>query len=276
VRPSAKGEPGFSAADQYLLEMFSAQAAIAIENTRLAIALSQAEEDIAHRVRDVSAAQKAHAGALVAGSLLHEMHKSLVPLQGYASRMGEISGDQRVEKYRTYIDNEMERLMAHAKDVARFLNDSYAPAPRSASVADLLKQLESRVWVECRTAGIAFSREVKEDLTIRVDTDLFLTALEHVFRNARDAISEGGTFTVTARREREVSVVMEFTDTGRGIIADPVERVFEPFYSRGTLHGAGLGLSIVQKIVHLHEGTVTAANRTDGVGAVITITLPAD
>jgi signal transduction histidine kinase len=276
VRPSEKGERGFSSADQYLLEMFSAQAAIAIENTRLAIALSQAEEDIANRAGDISAAQKAHAGALVAGSLLHEMRKSLVPLQGYAARLGEISRDQRVEKYRTYIDVEMERLMTRAQDVARFLNDGYAPAPRNAKVSDLLKELESRLWVECRTSGIAFSTELKDDLTIQVDTELLLTALEHLFRNARDAMPEGGTFTVTARHERATSVVIEAMDTGRGIHADPIERVFEPFYSSGVPNGAGLGLSIARKIVELHKGSITAANRTDGSGALITITLPAD
>jgi len=276
IRPSATGVQGFSVADRYLLQMFSDQAAIAIENTRLAIALSQAEEDIEHRARDVSAAQKAHAGALVAGSLLHEMRKSLVPLQGYASRMGEVSDDERVEKYRTYIGREMERLMTRADEVARFLNDRYAPRPRNTSVASLLKELESHIWVECRTCGIAFQAEVEDDITVTVDTDLFLSALEQIFHNARDAMPDGGSFTVRGHREGGRSIVIDAADTGRGITVQPVERVFEPFFSSGVPHGAGLGLAIVQKIVQLHQGTVTAANRSEVTGTVITITLPVD
>ena len=224
VREPGKGEPGFSTADRYLLQMFSAQAGIAIENTRLAIALSQAEEDIQRRARDVSAAQKAHAGALVAGSLLHEMRKSLIPLQGYATRMGEISDDERLEKYRSYIGKEMERLLSRAEEVACFLEDRYAPSPRSVKISSLLKDLESRVWVACRTSGIAFSLETKEDLCISADPALMLTALEQLFHNARDAMPDGGSFTIRVHRDGATSVVMEAVDTGRGIAVEPVSK----------------------------------------------------
>jgi len=77
------GEPtrGFSAADEFLLGMFSAQAAVAIENTRLAVTLAQVEEDLATRATVVANAQQARAGAMVADSILHEMERSLIPLQ---------------------------------------------------------------------------------------------------------------------------------------------------------------------------------------------------
>ena len=165
------GQPpkGFSATDQCLLEMFSAQAAVAIENTRLALALAQAEEEITLRSTDVAEVQKTHIAAVIADSLLSEMRKSIVPLQGYSARLAEIATDERVDKYRSYIDREMERLIARTVDIARFLKDEFILDRHQRSLSEIMRELESRVWVECRTAGIAFSRDCPGEPVASVD-----------------------------------------------------------------------------------------------------------
>jgi signal transduction histidine kinase len=252
---------GFLPADRFLLEMFSAQAAIAIENTRLALALSQAEEDLAARATRIPVEQKAHAAALVADSFVQEMRRSLVPLQGWAGRLGEISGDERIGKYRAYLDREMSRLLSYAEDVARFLAGELSAAPAVVEVRELLRELESRIWVECRTAGIVLDVQVESDAKVNADRDLLLKALEALFRNSRDAMPGGGSFSVRAQRGARGSVVITIADTGAGIAADPVEQVFEPFYTSGKRHGAGLGLPMARKIVELHGGTITASSR---------------
>jgi signal transduction histidine kinase len=117
--------------------------------------------------------------------------------------------------------------------------------------------------------------ETKEDLCVHADPELMLSALEQLFHNAREAMPDGGSFTIRVHREGAESVVLHAIDSGRGIAVEPVARVFEPFFSSGVPHGAGLGLAIVEKIIQLHQGTVSAANRADATGAVITITLPA-
>jgi signal transduction histidine kinase len=264
----------FSKADLFLLSMFAAQAAIAIENTRLAVALSQVEEDLSLRSTDVAAAQQAHAGALVAGSFLHQMQKALVPLQGYAARMAETVGDERVEKYRAYIDREMGRLMAHAGHIAQYLSHSLTVTLQPVSLADLFKELESRIWVECRTAGIAFTLEMRGEISVNGDEELLLAVLEEIFHNSRDAMSAGGTFALTVRPAAKACVAIECADTGTGIQATPPDRVFEPFYTGGKPHGAGLGLAMAREIVRLHDGDITASHRAEGGGALLTITLP--
>jgi signal transduction histidine kinase len=224
----------------------------------------------------VLAAQRAHAGALVAGSMLSELERSIIPLQGYAARLSEISGDERVEKYRTYIDREMDRLISHASEVTRFLENSFAPVRRPVSLRELLRELEAMLWVDCRTYGIGFGIDMPDDIRVGVDKELVLSALEKLFRNSREAMPEGGSFTLTVHRDSAERVVIEASDTGKGIQAKPVERVFEPFFTSGSAHGAGLGLSIARRIIELHGGSISAANRADqrGGGALLTITLP--
>ena len=274
IGTSGQAARGFSEADQFLLEMFSAQAAIAIENTRLAIALAQAQDDIALHASAVTEAQKAHAGSLVADSFLHEMEKSLIPLKGYATRLGEISEDERVQKYQSYVDREIGRLIVRGQDMTRYLTDTFAPAVRPVGLREVLKDLESRVWVDCRTSGIAFTLDMKGECTINADEELLRGAMENIFRNAQDAMPAGGTFAVSVSPADKGKVMITFADTGTGITADPVKRVFEQFYTSGKPHGAGLGLAIARKIVDMHGGTLGAANRKDTPGAIFRITLP--
>jgi signal transduction histidine kinase len=272
----APGQPGkgFTQTDRFLLEMFSTQAAIAIENTRLATALAQAEEDSALRAGAVADEQKVHVAAVIADSLLFEMRKSIVPLQGYGERLKEVTDDVRVQKYRSYLDREMERLIGRADDIARFLKDELVPDRQPRSLAEIMRELESRCWVDCRTSGIAFTVDCPDEISAPVDRELMLKALENLFQNSRAAMPAGGTFSVSLRWKGRTEAVIRVTDTGRGIDADPVQRIFEPFYSRQTRHGAGLGLSIAQKIVQMHGGAITASNRSPGPGAAFTITLP--
>jgi signal transduction histidine kinase len=268
-----KGEPGeqrgFTAEDLFLLEMLSTQAALAIENTRLAATLAQAEEDLSLHASDGAAAQKAHAGALVAGSLLEEMRQSLTPIRGYAARILERTDDERVRSYTRHIDLEMGRLIGHADDMARFLDGTLQPLLRPVHLAALLKQFESLAWVECRSRGITFSSEITGEMVVNADEELFMTVLVNLLRNSRSAMSETGAFSMTAALGGGEAVI-EIADTGRGIDADPVEKVFEPFYTRGTPHGAGLGLPIARKIAELHGGDLRLFNRADvpgGLGA---------
>jgi signal transduction histidine kinase len=274
--PIAEHRPRvFSPADQFLLEMLSAQAAVAIENTRLAAALTQAEEDLTRHATDVAEEQKAHAGALVAGSLREEMRKSLTPLQGYASRMAERIDDEKVRKYQRFIDRELSRLIARADTFTRYLDRTLQPEHLPVSLAELLKELETRTWVECRTCGISFQREMKGDITLNADAGLLLTALEQIFRNSREAMAEGGTFSVQVSLKGR-KALFEVTDTGKGFDTDAIEKALEPFHTRGKPHGAGLGLPIARRIVELHGGTLQVSNREPGPGAVVSFTLPVD
>jgi signal transduction histidine kinase len=272
--PSAdKGRPGFSQADQLLLEMFSAQAAIAIENTRLTVSLSRLEEDLALQQTEVARERQAHVAALVADSFLHEMRRSMIPLQGYGTRLKEVSADERVQKYSDYIDQQMARLITHAEDVGCYLKDEYRPAREPVSLRAILKDLESEIWVDCRMCGIVFELDMANDVTIDGDRRLLLTALQFLFQNSRDAMPEGGTFRVAVRRSGPL-VQVAAADTGTGIEEGIMDRIFEPFFTSGKRHAAGLGLSIARRIVELHHGSIGAANQAGAPGAVLTVTLP--
>jgi two-component system sensor histidine kinase PilS (NtrC family) len=101
-------------------------------------------------------------------------------------------------------------------------------------------------------------------------------ALRQVFwnlaRNALSAMPAGGTLRVELRHVPPHRLRISFTDTGRGMSPEQVERLFEPF-SSSTTGGTGLGLSIVYQIIRDHGGTINVRSR-EGHGTTIIIELP--
>jgi signal transduction histidine kinase len=100
--------------------------------------------------------------------------------------------------------------------------------------------------------------------------------LQQVFwnlaRNALQAMPKGGTLRASLKKTANDRLGITFTDTGRGMTPDQVERLFEPFSS--TTGGTGLGLSIVYQIIRDHGGTINVRSR-EGNGTTISIELPA-
>jgi signal transduction histidine kinase len=108
--------------------------------------------------------------------------------------------------------------------------------------------------------------------TITADPHRLRQVLGNLVSNALKQMPDGGTLTVTSRRDGEM-VVIEVADTGPGIPADRLDQVFDRFVKAGDTAGTGLGLSIARDLVEAHGGTIAASNRPEG-GAVFTISLP--
>ena len=79
----------------------------------------------------------------------------------------------------------------------------------------------------------------------------------NLFLNARDAMPKGGWLSIVTRNEGD-DVVVEVADTGSGIQAEHLGRIYDPFFTTKPIgKGTGLGLSITYGIVQEHDGTIT-------------------
>jgi signal transduction histidine kinase len=120
--------------------------------------------------------------------------------------------------------------------------------------------------------GVEVRREYAGETAVRGDPQRLEQLLLNLALNAAEAMPEGGTLTLRVRGEGG-RVVAEVEDTGVGIPADAVEKVFLPFYSTKPT-GTGLGLALAARIVAAHEGTVNVKSEP-GRGTILRISLPA-
>jgi CheY-like chemotaxis protein len=107
------------------------------------------------------------------------------------------------------------------------------------------------------------------------DADRVRQILVNLLTNAHLYTDAGGTVTVAVRAGSD-DVVLEVSDTGRGMTEEQLEHVFERFYRTGDReneHGSGLGLAIVQSLVELHDGRIDVTS-VKGEGSTFTVHLP--
>ena len=109
-------------------------------------------------------------------------------------------------------------------------------------------------------------------VTIAADTTQLKQIFWNLARNAIQAMPDGGTLRVGLETIPNNRIRITFEDSGRGMSADQVEQLFEPF-SNSTSGGTGLGLSIVYQIVRDHNGVINVRS-LEGKGTTIAIELP--
>jgi two-component system, NtrC family, sensor kinase len=116
-------------------------------------------------------------------------------------------------------------------------------------------------------------RYADEPLRVRASPNQLKQVILNIVTNARQAMPTGGTLTVGLERDGDTGVI-SVSDTGGGIDAAALTRIFEPFYTtKRTIGGTGLGLSVSLGIIEAHGGTI-AAESEPGRGTVFRVRLP--
>ncbi len=209
----------------------------------------------------------------MAASIAHEIRNPLAAMRGSIQMLrSEMNTDPSQVELMEIILRESDRLNRIITD---FL--SYA-RPRSivqarVDVGDLLYQTFSLLR---HSPEISENQKIveavpAEPLVVEADAGQLKQVFWNLARNALQAMPDGGTLTASVAMNSNNRVRIAFSDTGRGMSAEQVEHLFEPFSS--TTGGTGLGLSIVYQIVRDHGGTINVRS-LEGQGTTISVELP--
>ena len=118
-----------------------------------------------------------------------------------------------------------------------------------------------------------FARNIRYDGNVVVDLTRFIRVLCNLIKNAREAMPSGSILTISTGLI-DNQVVIQISDTGIGIPAELLPKLFEPFVTHGKSHGPGLGLTIAKSVVTAHNGKISVSS-VEGSGTTVDIRLPA-
>ncbi len=210
----------------------------------------------------------------------HELKTPLTSIAGYAETLATetASGSEARHFAETILSNarRMQHLVDGLLDLSRIESGGWQPAPQVVEVESAAREAWEALAARARAAGVSLETAVAPDAhALLVDPDALRQVFLNLFDNAIRHTPSGGRIRVSAELGRD-GVVLAVADSGAGIPAEHLPRIFERFYrvDSGRARnqgGTGLGLAIVKHLVEAHGGEVTAESEL-GRGTTIRLT----
>jgi two-component system phosphate regulon sensor histidine kinase PhoR len=214
-------------------------------------------------------------------NLSHELRTPLASLKALAETLqdGALDDPPAARRFVDQIQIEVDALTQMANELlelSRIESGRFSLDRSSVAPADLLHSAARRMQVQAERAGIKVRVECEDDLPkVEVDAQRLEQVLVNLIHNAVKFTRPGGEVTLTAE-PAPGGVRFGVHDTGVGIPADEVSRIFERFYwvdKSRTGSGTGLGLSIAKHIVEAHRGKIWAES-IEGEGSAFYFAIP--
>lgn len=230
-------------------------------------------KDLQEKVR--RSERLASLGRLAAG-VAHEIRNPLSSIRGFAQYfLNRFKGQGEEQNYAAVMVKEVDRLNRVITDLLDFAKPK-VPQQELHSLPDILDHTLQLLNDELKKKKIDLKKNYEPDLPrVLVDRDQISQAFLNLILNSIESIEGEGKICLALKKgssAKTVEVVLE--DSGRGIPAEDLEKVFEPFYSTKR-KGTGLGLAIVHQIIESHGGEIRVKS-AEGKGTTFSIILRAN
>ena len=214
-------------------------------------------------------------------NISHELRTPLATLKALAEtlREGALDDPLVAKSFLGKMNTEVDRLAQMVEELGELSRIESGEAPvqmEPFDAASTLEQAAARLRPQAERAGVRLDTSIPSDLPRAIgDREKVERVLVNLIHNAIKFTDAGGSITVSVETDGG-SLRVSVTDTGVGIPADDLPRIFERFYKADKARsgsGTGLGLAIAKHIVEAHGGAIRA-HSTEGKGSVFSFTLP--
>ena len=251
-----------------------------IERERAEAALRESEQRLREQAQELEQ-QLIASGRLVSlgeltASMAHEFNNPLGIILGFVQEMlSDVDSSDPNRRSLQIIEEETKRCEKIVQDLLEFAR------PRNADfiwtdVNEVIKKTVEMVSSRLFKQKVEALSELEPELPqIHADPQQLQQVLANLCLNALDAMPGGGKLAVGAKGNSSNQMTISVTDTGFGMDADTLSKIFQPFFTARKRKGMGLGLPICERIVRSHGGTIEVESEP-GQGTTFRIHLPID
>jgi two-component system sensor kinase FixL len=272
-----------------MTRLLTYEAAISLENARLVEKMRQTEaalkrhrehleEEVEERTRQLRKTQEnlliaerlAVLGQL-AGGISHEIRNPLnvISSSAYYLKLKLAASDKKLKEHIERIETEVKNSAAII-DSLLSLSGMKEPHKERLNLAPVLK--EALVISEIPETVKVQMDIPPDEIFVDADKGQLYIVFNNIVKNAIEAMNGEGTLTIKVNREDNKLVKISFIDTGVGISAENMNKLFQPFFTTKA-RGFGFGLSSCKMIIEKHKGTISIESEL-GRGTAVTVVLP--
>lgn len=265
--------------DTRLFETIARQTTLAIRNTEI---YENLEEMVEKRTSELRSAEQllvrseklASVGRLAAG-IAHEINNPLMPIRMNLEMMQEdIQNDSPVSERdieeTLHSVNRISRIVDRLQQFTRGRGEDI-PEMEPLNLTEVIENVLNLSNTFIRYSGVELETNLDDGIKIYGNADQLEQVFLNIILNAQAAMDGGGKLSIKTRTNGHEARI-RISDTGHGIEADMIEKIFEPFVSTKET-GSGLGLFMSHNIIHNHSGQVEVESEV-GKGTTFQITLP--
>ncbi|MBY8908659.1 HAMP domain-containing histidine kinase [Salinicoccus roseus] len=214
-------------------------------------------------------------------NITHDINSPLSNIKGYSALLrNELDSDGKAQEYLSIINGESNRISAMTNQLlllSSLDHEDHLLKKKIYDVGSQLRRLIHRYEWRIDEGNLMLSHDI-QDVVIAGDETLLEAVWDNLLSNAIKYNSKFGEIGIELI-EHEDNIEVSFRDTGIGMGEEAKQHIFERFYREdssrsGKIQGSGLGLSIVQKVVDLHNGTISVESNKNSHGTVFRVVLP--
>ena len=211
--------------------------------------------------------------------LSHELRTPITSLDGFVEGLedGVFEANPEILAAMRGETRRLRRLASDLGALSRADEEAFDLQAQEADLGSVAAAAARGLTAAFTSAGVKLEIAELPDLPVAIDIDRMVQVFTNLLRNALQHTPQGGTVGLAAAH-RAGSAGVSITDTGEGIAADHLDRVFDRFFriddDLPAAGGAGIGLTIARSIARAHGGDVTAASPGPGRGSTFLVTIP--
>ena len=239
--------------------------------------LQEANEKLQDTQRQLVMAEKLAAIGEITASVAHEINNPIAVIQGNLDVLREVLGDHTlpVEVEIRLIYQQVNRIQQMVTRLLQFARPTeYAGYIEAVDVNTLLDDSLMLVRHQLNKAQVAVVKNATASRRPHINRNELQQVLINLIVNALHAMPQGGLLTLSTQDWGTNGVSITVSDSGTGIPAENLQRIFDPFYSTKQGAGTGLGLSISYTLVARYGGTISVESEL-GKGSSFTVKEPA-